>query len=88
MKSENNKRNNDIEKSGEKKMATRKLSTPQGVVTIVITLYGLVAFFNPERYPILGALLKEEHAEFVKYDPLLGLILFAIGIVIFFRRPG
>jgi len=71
-------------------MPPRRLETPDGIVIAVLTIYGLVAFLNPERYPILSVILQNtESAHLGAYDPLIGLILFVLGLLAIFRprRP-
>ncbi|MCK4637288.1 MAG: hypothetical protein KAT49_05355 [Methanomicrobia archaeon] len=89
LKNRNKKRNiktKEIDVFGDEKMAVRRMTTPKGIVMTVITIYGFVSFLNPERYPILGVLVKNtSYAELARYDSLLGLILFVAGVLIFFR---
>ena len=80
-------KNNEINAYGDDKMAKKRLSTPKGVVLAVITIYGLVAFLNPEHYPIIGALLKNtQYAHLGQYDSLLGLALLVFGILMLFKE--
>ena len=84
MKKDKDKKTEDIDLFGDEKMAVRRMATPQGIVWTIITVYGFVAFLNPERYPILGFLLKEKYAEIARYDSLIGLIMFVVGALYFF----
>lgn len=59
----------EVDVFGDEKMAVRRMTTPRGIAAAVITIYGFVSFLNPERYPILGVLVKNtSYAERFSYE--------------------
>jgi hypothetical protein len=57
------------------------------IILAVIALWGFVSFLNSERYPMIGVLLKNtQYAYLGQYDPILGLIMMVIGLVLLFKE--
>ncbi|NJD53868.1 MAG: hypothetical protein FIB07_13490 [Candidatus Methanoperedens sp.] len=63
----------------------RNRTTPMDVVLAAFLLflifYGFFALTNPQTYPILGKITP-----LGKLDPLIGLIMFVVGVYILFKR--